>query len=120
MIMTRKYLLKSVVALLSVIRTASFTIHQPKLVPSRGSLRAGGFDLGPGDDGPARGSSKAVLDKIDGLVNEAPIVLFMKGTPLFPQCGFSNTMVQILDRMGLKYNAHNVLDDDSGFVQTPP
>ena len=58
-------------------------------------------------------STKQVLERIDGLVNEAPIVLFMKGNPSFPQCGFSSTCVQILDRLSLKYTAHDVLADDT-------
>ena len=57
-------------------------------------------------------SAKAVLDRIDELVQEAPIVLFMKGNPAFPQCGFSSTCVQILDRLSLKYTSHDVLADD--------
>jgi len=90
-------------------RVSSFAIG------SRAFLRStrlwSGFDLGP-DAEPERGSSKAVLERIEEMVNETPIVLFMKGNPLFPQCGFSNTMVQILDQMGLQYTAHNVLEDD--------
>ena len=58
-------------------------------------------------------SSKQVLDRIDGMVNAEPIVLFMKGNPAFPQCGFSSTCVQILDRLSLKYAAHDVLADDT-------
>jgi monothiol glutaredoxin len=35
----------------------------------------------------------------------------MKGTPIFPQCGFSSTVTQILDYVGVRYNAMNVLED---------
>jgi len=38
----------------------------------------------------------AVSDRIKSLVEEKDVVLFMKGTPTFPQCGFSSTVVQIL------------------------
>lgn len=62
---------------------------------------------------PPRKSNPFVLEKIDKMVHAAPIVLFMKGTPLFPQCGFSGTAVQILDRMNIKYNAHDITADDS-------
>src|SRR4029079_9162951 len=40
------------------------------------------------------------------------VVLFMKGTPSFPQCGFSGQIVQILDYLGIEYKAVNVLDSD--------
>ena len=38
-------------------------------------------------------------------------MLFMKGTPIFPQCGFSSTVVQILDYLGVEFGAMNVLED---------
>ena len=41
-----------------------------------------------------------------------PVVLFMKGTPQFPQCGFSGQVVQILDHLGVPYKGVNVLDSD--------
>ena len=40
------------------------------------------------------------------------VVLFMKGTPIFPMCGFSAAVVQILNNLGVKYNSINVLDSD--------
>ena len=40
------------------------------------------------------------------------VVLFMKGTPAFPMCGFSATVVQILNNMGVKFNSINVLDNE--------
>jgi monothiol glutaredoxin len=46
-------------------------------------------------------------------VENNDVVLFMKGTPNFPQCGFSGQSVQILDYIGVKYVGHNVLEDDS-------
>jgi len=41
------------------------------------------------------------------------VLLFMKGTPTFPQCGFSSTVVQVLDYLGIEYQALNVLDDQA-------
>ncbi|WP_068085597.1 Grx4 family monothiol glutaredoxin [Polycladidibacter stylochi] len=46
-------------------------------------------------------------------VENNDVVVFMKGTPSFPQCGFSGQVVQILDYVGVKYVGHNVLEDDS-------
>ena len=53
----------------------------------------------------------AVADRIKSLTEEKDVVLFMKGTPTFPQCGFSSTVVQILDYIGADYGAVNVLED---------
>ncbi len=49
---------------------------------------------------------------IDSEVQNNPVVLFMKGTPDFPQCGFSGQVVQILNYLGLDYKGINVLADD--------
>ena len=49
--------------------------------------------------------------RIDEIVKSNDIVLFMKGTPLFPQCGFSSRAVAILDRLGANYEAVDVLQD---------
>jgi monothiol glutaredoxin len=49
--------------------------------------------------------------RIDDIVNKDDIVLFMKGTALFPQCGFSSRAVAILDRLGATYQTVDVLQD---------
>src|SRR3979490_3285023 len=48
---------------------------------------------------------------IDNEVKSNDVVLFMKGTPQFPQCGFSGQVVQILDHIGVDYKGINVLAD---------
>ena len=50
-------------------------------------------------------------ERIRKTVTENDVVLYMKGTPVFPQCGFSSTVVQILDYLGVAYESVNVLDD---------
>ncbi|GGE01823.1 glutaredoxin [Polymorphobacter glacialis] len=50
-------------------------------------------------------------DRIGSLVNASDIVLFMKGTPLFPQCGFSSAAVAILERLGVEFEGVDVLAD---------
>ena len=50
-------------------------------------------------------------DRIAGLVENNDVVLFMKGTALFPQCGFSSRAVAILDRLGVTYETVDVLQD---------
>lgn len=49
---------------------------------------------------------------IDNEVKSNDVVLFMKGTPGFPQCGFSGQVVQILDYLGVDYKGVNVLSSD--------
>ena len=49
---------------------------------------------------------------IETQVKAEPVVLFMKGTPDFPQCGFSGQVVQILDYVGVDYRGINVLEND--------
>jgi monothiol glutaredoxin len=49
---------------------------------------------------------------IETIVKSNDVVLFMKGTPQFPQCGFSGQVVQILDHIGVSYNGFNVLEND--------
>ena len=49
--------------------------------------------------------------KIADIVASNDVVLFMKGTPLFPQCGFSSRAVTILDHLGVKFETVDVLQD---------
>ncbi len=52
-----------------------------------------------------------VQQKIEQLVTTNDVVLFMKGTPLFPQCGFSSRAIAILDHLEVKYETVDVLAD---------
>ena len=56
-------------------------------------------------------SEQKVHEWIGKKVADEDVVLFMKGTRQFPQCGFSSQLVQILDHLGLDYSDVNVLDD---------
>lgn len=58
-------------------------------------------------------TDQATLDAIDKAVKSNDVVLFMKGTPTFPQCGFSSVVVQILDYLGADYVSSNVLEDQA-------
>jgi monothiol glutaredoxin len=49
--------------------------------------------------------------RIQGLLDANPVFLFMKGTPEFPQCGFSATVISILDHLGVDYGSANILED---------
>lgn len=52
-----------------------------------------------------------VTNRIKEDVNANDVVLYMKGTPVFPMCGFSAAVVQVLTHMGVKFKGINVLDD---------
>jgi monothiol glutaredoxin len=52
-----------------------------------------------------------VSERIQQEVSESPVVLYMKGTPVFPQCGFSAAVVQILSHLGVKFKGIDVLAD---------
>ncbi len=54
-----------------------------------------------------------IFDQIQKEINENDVVLYMKGTAVFPQCGFSAAVVQILSQMGTPFKDVNVLDDST-------
>ena len=56
-------------------------------------------------------SDNPVFQKIQSEIDANDVVLFMKGTPVFPQCGFSATLVQVLSLMGVKFKGIDVLAD---------
>ena len=56
-------------------------------------------------------SNNPVFTRIRRDLSENAVVLFMKGSPVFPQCGFSATVVEILSQMGVKFKGIDVLSD---------
>jgi monothiol glutaredoxin len=56
-------------------------------------------------------TNPTVIDRIKQDIADHPVVLFMKGTPVFPQCGFSAAVVQILSHLGVKFKGIDVLAD---------
>jgi monothiol glutaredoxin len=59
-----------------------------------------------------KGATMTTHDRIKSEIESNDIVLFMKGTPQFPMCGFSGKVVQILDYVGAPFKSVNVLEDD--------
>ncbi|MGB1361209.1 MAG: Grx4 family monothiol glutaredoxin [Alphaproteobacteria bacterium] len=55
--------------------------------------------------------TNTAMEQIKKDVTENKVVLYMKGTPIFPQCGFSSLAAQIMEHCGCEYKAINVLDD---------
>ncbi|HMK68460.1 MAG TPA: Grx4 family monothiol glutaredoxin [Stellaceae bacterium] len=56
-------------------------------------------------------TDQVVSDRIKQDIKDNTVVLYMKGTPVFPQCGFSAAVVQILTQMGVKFKGIDVLAD---------
>ena len=54
-----------------------------------------------------------VFDRIRQDIGENEVVLYMKGTPVFPQCGFSAAVVQVLSELGVRFKGIDVLTDPS-------
>ena len=52
-----------------------------------------------------------IKQKIQKLIDSSPVMVFMKGNKLMPQCGFSNNVVQILNSLGIEYSTFDVLSD---------
>src|ERR1700741_300208 len=65
-----------------------------------------------GSDAAQKEANMSIEQFIDNEVKSNDVVLFMKGTPQFPQCGFSGQVVQILDHLGVAYKGINVLESD--------
>jgi monothiol glutaredoxin len=58
-------------------------------------------------------SENPVFDRIQNDISGNDVVLYMKGTPVFPQCGFSAAVVQCLSHMGVKFKGIDILTDPS-------
>lgn len=58
-------------------------------------------------------SDNPVFDRIRDDIGSNDVVLYMKGTPVFPQCGFSAAVVQVLSHLGVKFKGIDILQDPS-------
>ncbi|XP_004698839.1 glutaredoxin-related protein 5, mitochondrial [Echinops telfairi] len=77
-----------------------------------GHVAGSGVLRGPGVRAAGSGAGGRSAEQLDALVKKDKVVVFIKGTPEKPQCGFSNAVVQILRLHGVRdYAAYNVLDD---------
>ena len=56
-------------------------------------------------------TDQAAIERIKSNIGDNDVVLFMKGSPVFPQCGFSATVVQVLTHLGVKFKGVDVLAD---------
>jgi len=78
----------------------------------RRGVAVAGYSGVPGTGGGGSSLTPDVREAFDRLTRENGVVVFMKGTAEFPQCGFSNTVVQILNAHGCPFEHINVLESD--------
>ena len=64
------------------------------------------------DDNATATSGQPLEERLKALVNRHKVMLFMKGLPSAPQCGFSRQIVEILDQSSIPYDAFNILGDE--------
>jgi len=81
---------------------------QCKCAAKRAAAAAAGGSSTDDDRVPAQ----SLHDRLRSLINQAPIMLFLKGTPNAPRCGFSAAMVNLLNEQGIQYDHFNILEDD--------
>ncbi|CAB9501642.1 Glutaredoxin-related protein 5, mitochondrial [Seminavis robusta] len=82
------------------------------VVPTTTSTTTGTTSRSMSDDFLAETPS-GTQERIQALVDNHPVLLFMKGSRLFPQCGFSNTAVQILESFKIDFHTVDVLSDEA-------
>mmetsp|Transcript_5562 Transcript_5562/g.10408 ORF Transcript_5562/g.10408 Transcript_5562/m.10408 type:complete len:324 (-) Transcript_5562:1382-2353(-) len=78
--------------------------------------RDGGLSKSPTDEGATTNrndnAQEALKTRLETLINRHRVMLFMKGIPSAPRCGFSRQIVEILDSFGVSYDAFNILEDE--------
>ena len=85
-------------------------IQQRSVATITNDARVGASPLHMSDEDEVIASS--TQERIQGLVDDNPVLLFMKGSKLFPQCGFSNTACQILQSYNIEFHSVDVLADE--------
>ncbi|XP_067848229.1 glutaredoxin-related protein 5, mitochondrial [Heptranchias perlo] len=93
-------------------------VQAPKRYRSEGAKGGGGGGGGSGEKGGGGGGGEqgggggGIRQRLEGLVKKDKVVVFIKGTPAQPMCGFSNAVVQILRLHGVEdYGSYDVLED---------
>lgn len=106
--------LMSIVAVLTLtcqVSTAFAPIISSNLVAT--SARTSSTPLFMSDDDFIQETPEMTKERIQALVDNHSVLLFMKGSKLFPQCGFSNTAVQILQAYDIDFHTVDVLSDEA-------
>ena len=104
-------------SILSLLCLASWAISTNAFAPQSAVVsRTAGASSSPAlfmSDEFVQETPEATRERIQELVESHSVLLFMKGSKLFPQCGFSNTAVQILNSFGIPFHTVDVLSDQN-------
>ena len=111
MIYSRSTLIFAVVACALVAATSAFTTATGSLSVSRSAASTSARFMSFDDFG--QETPEDTKERIQALVDNNPVLLFMKGSKLFPQCGFSNTACQILQSYDIDFHSVDVLSDEA-------
>ena len=86
--------------------------QEPTPPALRAAQAADGDQPAAADEGAKGADKEGLFKRLETLVKAAPVMLFMKGTPSVPQCGFSRQLVALLRERGVRYGFFNILADD--------
>lgn len=103
----------AVLALTCQVGTAFTTPAATRSLTGAASTAASSTPLFMSDDDFIQETPEMTQERIQDLVDNHPVLLFMKGSKLFPQCGFSNTACQILQAYDIDFHTVDVLSDEA-------
>ena len=92
--------------------TKNLSVYAPEPSDPQTTPAMSGSAVLPSSKESLESSEEALNARLAGLVKAAPVMLFMKGTPSSPQCGFSRQLVGILREQGVRYGFFNILADE--------
>mmetsp|Transcript_51476 Transcript_51476/g.52458 ORF Transcript_51476/g.52458 Transcript_51476/m.52458 type:complete len:165 (-) Transcript_51476:1365-1859(-) len=110
---SRSIFLSVVTAVISAQITSAFTATTSSFRTSVGIVHHKKSTLFNGFDDFTQETPENTKERIQEIVDNNPVVVFMKGSKLFPQCGFSNTACQILQSFDLDFHSVDVLADEA-------
>merc|ERR1711935_222022 len=113
MIQSRTTLLLTFIACALVAATSAFTTAPSSLAATATGPVTTSTSHSMAFDDFGQETAADTKERIQGLVDEHSVLLFMKGSKLFPQCGFSNTATQILGSYDIDFHTVDVLSDES-------
>ena len=111
MIHSKRSLLIALIACTLLATASAFTTVSPGLAIASSSTSSTVCSMSFDDFG--QETPEDTKERIQALVDNHPVLLFMKGSKLFPQCGFSNTATQILNSYDIDFHSVDVLSDQA-------
>eukprot|EP00535_Pseudo-nitzschia_heimii_P004039 CAMPEP_0197183434 /NCGR_PEP_ID=MMETSP1423-20130617/7815_1 /TAXON_ID=476441 /ORGANISM="Pseudo-nitzschia heimii, Strain UNC1101" /LENGTH=164 /DNA_ID=CAMNT_0042634015 /DNA_START=89 /DNA_END=583 /DNA_ORIENTATION=- len=113
MVPSRPAVLIALIACSMAVVTSAFSTAPTKGLPGRRSSAVSRTKTRMSFDDFGQETPEDTKERIQDLVENHPVLLFMKGSKLFPQCGFSNTATQILNSYDIDFHSVDVLSDQA-------